>query len=117
VSVPGKSFFYTASGVDLRDGAGPEDCELLSSGRIVAAHSRPEGIQAGHFTIPFAVPTGRAADEVVVNDAANSKARLPAVIGGPCPPSLNLRDADVSTNGRAVCAADDGASPQYPPIT
>ena len=91
MSVPGKSFFYTASGVDLRGGAGPDDCVLLSSGRMVAAHSRPKGIQAGQFTIPFAVPTGRAADEVVVSDAANSKARLPAVIGGPCPPVFEFK--------------------------
>jgi hypothetical protein len=117
VSVPGKSFFYTASGVDLRDGAGPDDCVLLSSGCMVAAHSRPKGIQAGQFTIPFAFPTGRAADEVAVTDDANSKARLPPVNGRPCPPSLNLRDADVSTGGRAICAAVADASSQYATVT
>jgi hypothetical protein len=86
VSVPGKSFFYTAPGIDLGGGAEPDDCVLLSSGRMVADHSRAKGIQAGQFTIPFAFPTGRAADDVVVTDDANSKARLPAVTCGPSPP-------------------------------
>lgn len=125
MSVP-REDFYNASGIDRDSRAkmalvwrvrGPDNCLLLGSDRLVGALGHPKGIQAGQFSITFALPTARAADEVVVTDDANSKARLPAVTCGPsAPPSLNSRDADVSTGGRDVCAAVADASPQYPTI-
>jgi hypothetical protein len=122
VSVP-REDFYNASGIDRDSRAkmalvwrvrGPDNCLLLGSDRLVGALGHPKGIQAGQFSITFALPTARAADEVVVTDDANGASRLPAVI---LPPrsAFEFKPGGDSCGGRA--AAVTSASPQYPTIT
>jgi hypothetical protein len=85
--------FYNTSGIDPDDRAkmvfvwrvrGPDDWVLLGSGHLVGNLDRPKGIQAGQFSVTFALPTGCAADEIVVTDRATGKTPLPDVIVRPC---------------------------------
>jgi len=81
---------------------GLDEWVLLGSGPLVGNLGQPKGIQSEQFSITFALPNGYAADEVVVTDAANSKARLPAVIRGPYSDVLEFKTRGNSNGGRAA---------------
>ena len=123
MSVP-REDFNNASGIN-RDSRtkmalvwrlrGPNNYLPLGSDHLVGALGHPKGIQAGQFSITFALPTARAADEVVVTDDANGASRLPAVILPPRSAFVFKTGGDSSTGGPA--AAVTNPAPQYPTIT
>jgi hypothetical protein len=98
VNVPGQAF-YNASGIDPDDRAkmafvwharGPDDYAPQGTGHLVGTFGRPKGISVGLFSVTFPLPHGRAADELVSDDATG-KARLPGVIVRPCSSVLKFR--------------------------
>ena len=108
--VPGQ-VFYNASGIDSNDSArmvfvwrvrGPDDWVLLGCGHLVGKLGRPKGILAGQFSVTFALPTGCAADEIVVTDHATGRTPLPGVTVRPCSNVFQVKIGRDSTASGAV---------------